>query len=52
MFVWREERYWYNDQDGSWTRRSFNVDVTYADLQSVAHDCAVKEMRYDTVKSM
>ncbi|BFI18309.1 hypothetical protein MPTK1_6g14430 [Marchantia polymorpha subsp. ruderalis] len=51
MFVWREERYWYNDQDGSWTRRSFNVDVTYADLQSVAHDCAVKEMRYDTVKS-
>ncbi|OAE34103.1 hypothetical protein AXG93_2891s1270 [Marchantia polymorpha subsp. ruderalis] len=51
MFVWREERFWYNDQDGSWTRRSFNVDVTYADLQSVAHDCAVKEMRYDTVKS-
>ncbi|KAG6552582.1 hypothetical protein Mapa_005782 [Marchantia paleacea] len=51
MFVWREERFWYNDQEGSWTRRAFNVDVTYAELHSVAHDCAVKEIGYDPVKS-
>ncbi|OAE34108.1 hypothetical protein AXG93_2891s1330 [Marchantia polymorpha subsp. ruderalis] len=47
MFIWREERFWYNNQTGSWTRRGFNTDVTYAELHSVASNCALKEIGHD-----
>ncbi|KAL2621789.1 hypothetical protein R1flu_001994 [Riccia fluitans] len=47
MFVWRDERFWYNDEGGSWTRRAFNVEVTYDELHTIAHDIAIKEVGYE-----
>ncbi|KAL3682686.1 hypothetical protein R1sor_000708 [Riccia sorocarpa] len=47
MFIWREEHFWYNSHDGSWTRRGFNTDLTYAELHAVASNCALKEIGHD-----
>ncbi|KAL2621794.1 hypothetical protein R1flu_001999 [Riccia fluitans] len=47
MFIWREERFWYNCHNGSWTRRGFNTDLTYAELHAVASNCALKEIGHD-----
>ncbi|CAM6100809.1 unnamed protein product [Calypogeia fissa] len=47
MFEWREERFWYNHQNGSWTRRDFNTNLTYGELHSIASNCALKEIGHD-----